>query len=112
MIRGAALALLALVAWLSLTPEPPVLEIPVPDFADLVVHAVMHTVLAAALMLGWPGAGRIALAYLLAVLLELGQLWVPGRLFDLRDMGANLAGAAWGAGLAAAHGDVIPRWLR
>ena len=111
MIRVAALALLALVAWLSLTPTPPQFD-GAPTRADLAVHATMHALLAASLMLGWPGAGRIALAYVLAVGLEIGQLFVPGRQFDLWDMAANLTGAAWGSGLAAATLHVIPRWLR
>lgn len=111
MIRLAALALLALVAWLSLTPTPPQLD-GAPNRADLAVHAAMHALLAGSLMLGWPGPGRIALAYALAVGLEAGQLVVPGRQFDLADLVANLAGAAWGSGLAAAHGALMPRWLR
>ena len=112
MIRLGALALVAVVAWLSLTPKPPPLPGMLPSSEDLVAHALMHMAVAGSLVAGWPGPGRIALAYALAVGLEVAQVAVPGRTFDLRDLLANLSGAAWGAGLAAAYLVPLtpPRW--
>jgi hypothetical protein len=101
--RAAAVALLALVCWLSLTPKPPQIE-GLPSDSDLAAHLLMHLAVGGSLMAGWPGAGRVALAWALAVLLEVAQLGVPGRTFSLWDMGANLIGASWGTGLLA-------RWL-
>lgn len=112
MIRLLALALAVLVAWLSLTPKPPGLPGLMPNHEDLVAHGLMHLALAGALVSGWPGPGRVVLAFGLAVAFEVGQLAVPGRTFDLRDLLANLGGAAAGAGLAAFWLVPItpPRW--
>jgi VanZ family protein len=111
MIRALALGLVALVFWLSLTPKPP--SVPgLPSGSDLAVHVLMHCAVAATLMLGWPGAGRIALAYGLAVGLELGQALVPGRTLSGWDMAANLAGAAWGSALATQLAARLPARLR
>lgn len=111
MIRLLALALVALVAWLSLTPKPPSLP-GLPQGSDLAVHLTMHFAMAGALMLGWPGASRIVLAWALAVGFEVAQLGVPGRHFSGADLLANLIGAAWGSGLAAAYGRLMPPRLR
>lgn len=112
MIRLLTLMLAVLVAWLSLTPKPPPLPGLLPSSEDLVAHALIHMALAGALVCGWPGPGRVALAYGLATVFEVGQLAVPGRTFDLRDLLANLSGAAWGAGLASAWLVPVtpPRW--
>ena len=111
MIRTLAIGLVALVCWLSLTPKPP--GVPgLPANSDLAVHLVMHLAVAGSLMLGWPGAGRIALAYALAAGLELGQIAVPGRTVSAWDMAANLIGAAWGGGLAGAVARQVPPSLR
>jgi hypothetical protein len=110
-IRAAALGLVALVCWLSLTPKPP--SVPgLPANSDLAVHLLMHGAVAGSLMLAWPGAGRIALAYALAVGLELGQVAVPGRTLSAWDMAANLIGAAWGSGLASLAVARVPRRYR
>jgi VanZ family protein len=111
MIRLAALLNAMLVMWLSLTPRPPTLPGLMPSGEDLAAHVAMHTVLAAALVMGWPGVGAAALAFSLAVALEVGQLVVPGRTFDWRDLAANLLGAALGSGSAAYLVRFIPpRW--
>jgi VanZ family protein len=68
--------------------------------------------MAGTLMLGWPGMGRIALAWALAVAFEVAQLGIVGRHFSGADLLANLTGAAWGSGLAAAHAGLIPKRLR
>lgn len=111
MIRALAIGLVVLVCWLSLTPRPPSLP-GLPANSDLAVHLMMHFAVAGSLMLGWPGAGRIALAYALAIGLELGQIAVPGRTLSAWDMTANLVGAAWGSGLACALVRQVPQRLR
>jgi hypothetical protein len=111
MIRLAAVLNAALVGWLSLTPKPPKLPGLVPTGEDLAAHVAMHTALAAALVMGWPGVGAAAVAFGLAVALEVGQLAVPGRTADWRDLVANLLGATLGGGGAAYLARFIPpRW--
>lgn len=110
MIRLGALGLVALVAWLSMTPRPPQVA-GLPDGADLVVHLMMHFAMASALMLGWPQPRTLRIVYALALGLELGQAVVPGRTVSALDLAANLSGGSWGAGLAAAYGSRLPsRW--
>lgn len=113
MIRMAALLIVLLATWLSLTPRPPRIE-GLPADSDLVVHAIMHAGVAGALWMGWPqrGAWVAAMALILAVLLEAGQLWVPGRVFSFGDLRANLFGAAVGMLLAARVGLPLLARLR
>lgn len=100
--RAAALALAALVCWLSLTPQPP--KPPgAPSGSDLAAHLVMHLALAAALARAFPAAGP-AVAAFLAVYLEVAQAVAPGRHFSLADMAMNGLGC-W-AGLRAARAYV------
>jgi VanZ family protein len=98
--RSLAIGLLVLVGYLSLTPLPPA-PAGLPDHSDLLVHLVMHMVLAGSIFLGLPRRGRArwGVALLLALVLELAQLWIPGRSFDGLDLGANLLGAVLGGGL-------------
>lgn len=105
MIRLAAIAVVLLATWLSLTPRPPRIE-GLPRDSDLVAHALMHVGVAGALWMGWPRHKPrvIAAALALAVGLECGQIWVPGRVFEAGDLRANLAGAALGMLLAARIG--------
>jgi len=106
--RALALGVVALAAWLSLTPKPPMIE-GLPQDSDLVAHFLMHTGVAGALLLAWPPRRGVALAILtLAVALEVGQLAVAGRVFSLADMAANLVGAGMGATGAA----VLRRYAR
>jgi len=106
--RALALGVVALAAWLSLTPKPPMIE-GLPQDSDLVAHFLMHTGVAGALLLAWPPRRGVALAILtLAVALEVGQLAVTGRVFSLADMAANLVGAGMGATGAA----LARRWPR
>jgi hypothetical protein len=111
LIRLLAIALVGLVAWLSLTPKPPSLP-GLPESSDLAVHLAMHLAMAGTLLLGWPGAGRIALAIVLAVALEVAQFGIVGRHFSVADLLANLIGAGLGCGLASAYGRFIPQRLR
>jgi VanZ family protein len=99
--RLAAVALGALVSWLSLTPQPPAPP-GLPDRADLVAHFGMHGALSGALAVGWPGATARWAAAGAAVYLEVGQAQVPGRTFSLLDLVANGIGAAAGLGAGGA----------
>lgn len=111
MIRVGALLVLGLVAWLSLTPRPPPLPGMLPAREDLLAHVVMHVALAGALVIAWPRLWMAFGALGLAVLLEVGQLYVVGRTFDWSDLVANLVGAAIGSGAALYVARFIPpRW--
>jgi len=100
--RAAALALAALVCWLSLTPQPP--KPPgAPSGSDLAAHLAMHLALAGALARAFPAAGP-AVAAFLAVYLEVAQAVAPGRDFSLADLAMNGLGC-W-AGLRAARAYV------
>lgn len=100
--RAVALAVVALAAWLSLTPRPPSLP-GAPAGTDLLVHLVMHGGAAFCLLRGWAGAMPAALA--LAISLEAGQALVPGRDVFAGDLAMNLSGAALGAIAWALVGD-------
>jgi VanZ family protein len=93
--RGVAVAIGAAVCWLSLTPQPPAPD-QLPPYADLVVHFLMHFAMTTALAFCWPGVVAWSVAGTMAVLLEVGQLQVPGRAFSALDMAANGVGAAAG----------------
>jgi hypothetical protein len=97
--RALAAAVVALACWLSLTPQPPQPE-GLPSGSDLIVHAIMHGGVGLALLRGWP-VGRAAPAAMLslAVGLEVGQAFVPGRDFSLADLAMNLLGAAAALGV-------------
>jgi VanZ family protein len=100
--RVAAACAVALAAWLSLTPTPPV-PTGLPSGADLVVHFLMHAGVAWLVFLGWrPGRGPALLVLALAVALEAGQSLSPGRVVSALDLAMNLAGALAGAGAAVA----------
>lgn len=98
LVRAAALVIVAVAAWLSLTPNPPSGPEGV-ELSDLVVHFLMHLGVASSLLLGWTRRRTLWIVLGLAVGLEVAQLAIPGRLFDLRDLAANLVGAGVGAGL-------------
>lgn len=87
-------------AWLMLTPRPPVAPV-----SDKIVHfAVYLTMTAFALSFSRSQlsiAGTATLTAMLASLLEYLQGFVPGRSFDPADLLANGAGIASGWLLAA-----------
>lgn len=95
--RAAALCVVGLAAWLSLTPAPPKPE-GLPVRADLAAHVAMHAATAAALAAAWPASAPAA-AGGLALWMEAGQAQVEGRTFSLLDLAANGAGAALGLAL-------------
>jgi hypothetical protein len=95
-VRAAALAVVALVCWLSRTPQPPQ-PAGLPSGSDLLVHLLMHATVAALVATGWRGRPWVAPALAaLAVGLEAGQLAAPGRSFAFADLAMNLGGAALG----------------
>jgi hypothetical protein len=93
--RSAALAVVALAVWLSLTPTPPKPG-GLPAGSDLAAHLAMHCGVAFALSAAWPPSVARAAAPALALWLEAGQAQVPGRTFSLLDLGANLCGVVIG----------------
>lgn len=95
--RALALSIVALAAWLSLTPRPPKPEV-LPSRADVAAHLVMHAGISGALAAAWPAATARAGAFGLALWLEAGQAQIEGRTFSLIDLAANVAGAALGLG--------------
>ena len=100
----AALAWAVLIAILSLLPGPDLPPLPPYPGADKVAHAAMYLVLG--FLLAWSLHSPSHLALMVIVLLiglygyslEVGQLYVPGRSYDLLDVLANLAGGGLGVG--------------
>lgn len=98
--RAGAVALVILVATASLMPHAAVPD-SAPNRTDLAIHVVMHGTLGFALIWAWPSylvAVVAALAFL-AIGLECGQIWVPGREFSWADLVTNGLGASLGAAL-------------
>lgn len=96
-VRAGACVAVTLAAVLSLTPQ---LSVPdqAPAYTDLVLHLGMHAGTAGLVRLGWPDrVWQTALGLIaLAVLLELGQAFSPGRTVSTGDLAMNLTGAALG----------------
>lgn len=83
------------VAYLCLTPLA--VQFPASDKVEHLVGYAIVTLAAASFARGTAEFLRMALAaVLLSTLLELGQLAVPGRLFELADLAANYAGITLG----------------
>lgn len=101
LIRSAALALLAAVLILSLTPIPP--QPVVFDGVDKIEHALAYAALTLLLCLGFLrsdskpllGTAFAAPVFLLSAAIEAIQPFV-GRTFDWFDMGSNAFGALTG----------------
>jgi VanZ family protein len=102
-LRAASLLIVATASWLSLAPNPPRAPEGV-AISDLVVHFLMHFGMAGSLLLGWPDRRTVWIVIALAAGLEIAQLGIPGREFDLRDMAANFSGAAVAGALLALSG--------
>jgi VanZ family protein len=94
-----AMALLGMF-WLSLSPTP-LPQNAVQDMLGPFDHVVLHNALALICFWTWRGkTGRVALALIiLAIALELGQLAVPVRAFEISDIIGSLVGVAVGFGL-------------
>jgi VanZ family protein len=89
---------IGIVSFCSLTPR---VEFPI-DFwqADKVYHFIAYGWLAILPMIGYeksrPARAASFSMILLGILLEIGQLYVPGRLFSLADIAMNTAGVIFG----------------
>lgn len=95
---------MALVAWLSLKPVPPIP--PQPDWvpaADKLAHLAAYGAVGATLAFAWPSAVARPVALIFGLWGEAGQAQVPNREVSLGDLSANLVGASLGllAGAAA-----------
>jgi VanZ family protein len=102
----------AAVAWLSLWPR---VEMPVAfDHSDKLAHFAAYAWLGllcfGAFTGRWAVRGAVLAVMLLALGLEVFQQLVPGRMFEVTDMAANLVGAATGmvAGFAVARPEDDP----
>ena len=78
-------------------PTTPFFEIGLDKFIHLATYLALAAVPAAFFRSGSPLAGSIFLVAALSVGIELAQNLVPGRLFSLGDVVANLLGAFLGA---------------
>ncbi|SFV02323.1 hypothetical protein SAMN02799631_03916 [Methylobacterium sp. 174MFSha1.1] len=104
----AGLACLPVLVWLSWIPKDWELRT---GAAGQLEHLVAYAGTAGLLGLGFPRrpVWRLALALvLLAGLLEIGQIWVPGRTAQVVDFAASAGGAL--LGLAAAR-TLAGRWI-
>ena len=86
------------VAWLSLAPKP----LPNRDLQKLLhpyEHLLMFAVFAVICFFVWPGRPRLVLIALvtIAALMEIMQILLPVRAFELDDLAMNLAGVGLGA---------------
>ncbi len=103
--RLGALCVIGIVSTLSLMPY---LAVPdgAPNHTDKLVHLAMQGTLGFAVVWAWPRPVLWTAAGLagLVVVLEVGQIWVPGRSFSVGDLATNAIGAAIGACLAASLG--------
>jgi VanZ family protein len=96
-------ALIGVIAWASLSPQ---LHPPSDGGMDKLLHAAAYAVIAGApfMVFGtWRLAAVAAMSVpVLGVLLEIGQMYVPGRSGDLFDAAADCIGAFAGSLIASA----------
>lgn len=90
----------------SLLPGPDLPPLPPYPGADKVAHVAFYLPLGFLLARSLRSPGNLTLVILALLIglygysLEVGQLYVPGRSYDLLDALANLAGGALGVGAA------------
>jgi hypothetical protein len=104
------MSLLAILV-LSLVPgefRPHTMILP-PGFEHVAAYAVAAFFLGLACSQRLPPMQLVLLLTSYGALLELGQLWVPGRHGQLSDVGADLAGASIGVMVALACGPLASR---
>jgi VanZ family protein len=104
-----AVAWAGVLAWLLLSEPGDLNLIRTPDFVLNLGHALVFAPLGALLFLGFPKCHAfLLLAFVLAgvygALMEMLQLWVPGRICDPIDAMTNVFGAAWGISCVVALG--------
>lgn len=101
--RVLLLLLIVAVSYLALTPRPP----PSIDFGwDKLNHALAFAVLAFSAYLGYPASSRARVYWLCALvafgaLIEVLQVFVPGRSSDWGDLLGDTIGIACGAAIGA-----------
>jgi VanZ family protein len=103
-VRALAITSLLAILALSLVPgafRPHTMILP-PAFEHVAAYAVAAFFLGLACHHRVPPVQLVLLLTGYGALLELGQLWVPGRNGQLSDIGADLAGASIGAMVASA----------
>ena len=103
-VRALAITSLLAILVLSLVPgafRPHTMILP-PGFEHVAAYAVAAFFLGLACHHRVPPAQLVLLLTAYGALLELGQLWVPGRHGQLSDIGADLAGASIGVMVALA----------
>ena len=99
LLRFLSIALLILYAVLGLMPEPG--RVLGTSINDLVMHFGGYALLFVSFQAAFgPRVGRLPLLvplFLYSVLIEVGQIFVPYRRFEVRDIAANLFGllAGW-----------------
>ncbi|WP_282154058.1 VanZ family protein [Ruegeria atlantica] len=93
-VRVAAIVVFLALVWVCLGGETLIVA-PTP-IASFLVHLVIFFFLGVVSHLGWvEAAPRVAvLTITLAVVLEVGQLGLPGRTFSMLDLAGNLIGVA------------------
>lgn len=96
-VRIAAVLTFIVLAWLCLGGENFFVR-PIP-ISSFLIHLVMFFFFAAVSYVGWvDAASRVAIAMvILAVVLEVAQVVLPGRTFSTLDLAGNLIGVglAW-----------------
>ena len=114
-VWGPVVVLMAAIFVVSGSSSPPGLPA---SISDVMAHAVAYAALGATMLRAVAGADRSRITVggvLLAVVLtvsygltdEIHQAFVPGRTPELRDLAADAAGAAAGAGLVWAWSIVL-----
>lgn len=95
-VRVAGWLCVCLIVWLSWIPREWEARTGLPGQIE---HAVAYAGTAAIFAMAYPGAARwrLAAAFIaLAGILEIGQIWVPGRTAQVIDFAASSAGAVAG----------------
>lgn len=94
---GAATAFL-LVAWMSLAPDFDTSDMDQLPIINALAHVVMYFIMTICILTGWykqlPRA--VPTAALIAACMEAGQIFVPGRNFDMIELTGNLLGFGLG----------------
>jgi VanZ family protein len=88
--------------------------LPQEGISDKLVHGIIFTLLAVLPTVSqptWPLSVGLGLSMIpFSIVLEIGQLWVPGRSFEVLDIQANTLGVLSGV-LAGMVMRLIQRWM-
>ncbi|WP_424934469.1 VanZ family protein [Amaricoccus macauensis] len=96
--RTCAVVSILLVAWASLMPDRQATEIEQLPVINALAHVIMHFIVTVCVMTGWHDrlSKALPLAALIAIGMEVGQIIVPGREFDMIELAGNLLGFGLG----------------